>query len=636
MEKNTLLAVLLSVVVISAFYIIPGFRASPQPPVPAGQEAGERPALTAAPGASAEPAAPGSSEPGQASLAAAGAETVDSPDPGPEAVEYITIEIPGKPGKDGKTEPMVTAVLSSAGGDLVSWKLREHKENRDTDESVEMILSGKKDAENSGAGDETPETIFSGKAHAFTVAFGNQDASPIRDLFYVNQISEYSVEFSREFPLSRDGTVSGNFWLKKRYDFTPGEYMFELTVTLEGDHSIPGFDFSGAAYTLAFGPQIGPQFEKLDGRYDFRNYLTYVNGKRRNEKVNDNKPEIIESRPSWAAIEGKYFVFIAIPYLAQYNLNFSTKSEPGLSAASRLNIIRPTLNTARAEDSYRFYLGPKTQDILIHYNNGNNAHGLKDMQLVEAVNSKGFLGPLEKILKWFLLLFYKVIPNYGVAIILLTLLVKILFFPLTKKSSEGTLRMQAIAPKIKELQAKYKDNPQKMNAEMAELYKKEGYNPLSGCLPLLLQIPIFFAMYNLFNNHFDLRGAPFIPHWIPDLSLPEAVYTFSNFQVPILGWTAIRLLPFIYVGSQLLYGKVTQTPDQQSNAQMKMMLYVMPIMFFFILYNVPSGLLVYWIFSNLFTLVQQVMINKYLAPKRAAQAAAQAGPVIAPRRKQKK
>jgi YidC/Oxa1 family membrane protein insertase len=475
-----------------------------------------------------------------------------------------------------------------------------------------------------------------GESHAFTVAFGGLNAQPLTDLFYVNRISEYSVEFYQDFTLAAAGDTAGRFRLTKRYDFKPREYMFELTLTLDGGYSIPGFNFSGAAYTLAFGPQIGPQFEKLDNRYEYRNYFTYVNGKRRMEKVNDNKPEIISSQPKWAAIAGKYFAFIAVPYLAQYDLNFSTKSEPGLPTASRLNIIRPPLNTSRAEDTYRFYLGPKTQDILALYNNGNNAYGLKDMELVEVANSKGFLSPLEKILKWLLLLFYRIVPNYGIAIILLTLLVKILFFPLTKKGSEATLRMQAIAPKIKELQEKYKDNPQKMNAEMAGLYKKEGYNPLSGCLPMLLQIPIFFAMYNLFNNHFDLRGAPFIPVWIPDLSLPEAVYTFSNFRIPILGWTAIRLLPFIYVGSQLLYGKVTQTPDQKGNAQMKIMLYVMPIMFFFILYNVPSGLLIYWIFSNVFTMVQQVMINKYLASKRAVQAAKQPEPVIAPKRKKRK
>jgi YidC/Oxa1 family membrane protein insertase len=610
MEKNTLLAVVLSIVVISGFYLVQGifFPSQPAAPVPAasGEPSAAVPALPPEQSAPVPGASP------DTGFSGAGDENAGEPlDPGPAAEQRITIDIPGKDGA-----PLVTAVLSNAGGDLVSWKLREHS---DKDDSVEMVLSGDREA------------------HAFTVAFGDLNAQPVTSLFYVNRISEYSVEFYRDFPLPASGNgAPGSFRLTKRYDFKPREYMFELTVSLDGGRSVPGFNFSGAAYTLSFGPQIGPQFEKLDNRYEYRNYMTYVNVNRRNEKINDNKPEIISSRPAWAAIVGKYFTFIAIPYLAQYDMNFSAKSEPGLPAASRLNIIRPPLNTSRAEDKYRFYLGPKTQDDLALYNNGNNAYGLKDMQLIEAAGSKGFLSPLEKLLKWFLLIFYKLIPNYGVAIILLTLLVKVLFFPLTKKGSEATLRMQSISPKIKELQTKYKDNPQKMNAEMADLYKKEGYNPLSGCLPMLLQIPIFFAMYNLFNNHFDLRGAMFIPGWIPDLSLPEAVYTFSTFRLPILGWSAIRLLPFIYVGSQLLYGKVTQTPDQQGNAQMKMMLYVMPIMFFFILYDVPSGLLIYWIFSNVLTMVQQVTINKYLAPRRAAQAAAQAEPVIAPKRKKRK
>jgi YidC/Oxa1 family membrane protein insertase len=607
MEKNTLLAVILSVVVISAFFVYQSYTAPK--PEPVQQTAEAAPPPVEAPGL--PPEQPVLSEP--EILPAGGEAAGEAPEPGPQTEQRVTVEIPGKTG-----EPMVRVVLTNAGGDIVSWKLLEH---RDGDDSVEMVLSGEKEA------------------HAFTVAFGGLGAQPVGSYFYVNRPSDYSVEFYRDFviPASASaGGENGRFRLTKRYNFKPQEYMFELTLTLDGGYSVPGFNFSGAAYTLSFGPQIGPQFEKLDGRYEYRNYLTYVNGKRRSEKVNENKPEIISTRPSWAAIAGKYFALIAVPSLTQYDLNFSTKDEPGLPAASRLNIIRQPLNTSRVEDTYRFYLGPKNQDVLAAYNNGGNAYGLNDMQLINVANSNGLLSPLEKILKWFLRLFYKLIPNYGIAILLLTLLVKVVFFPLTKKGSEATLRMQGIAPKIKELQTKYKDNPQRMNAEMAELYKKEGYNPLSGCLPMLLQIPIFFAMYNLFNNHFDLRGAMFIPRWIPDLSLPEAVYTFSNFRIPLLGWNAIRLLPFIYVGSQLLYGRVTQTPDQQGNAQMKMMLYVMPIMFFFILYDVPSGLLIYWIFSNILTMVQQLVINKYLAPKRAAQAAQTAEPVIAPKRKKRK
>jgi YidC/Oxa1 family membrane protein insertase len=267
---------------------------------------------------------------------------------------------------------------------------------------------------------------------------------------------------------------------------------------------------------------------------------------------------------------------------------------------------------------------------------GNNSFNVRDLDFVKVANTSGILAPLEAALKWFLTLFYKIIPNYGIAIILLTLLVRALLFPLTKKGSEATLRMQTLSPKIKEIQEKYKDNPTQMNAKMAELYKQEGYNPLSGCFPLLIQLPIFFAMYNLFNTHFDLRGARFIPGWIPDLSMPESVFSFAPHQLPFLGWSDIRLLPFIYVGSQLFSGMITQTPDQRNNAQMKMMLYVMPIMFFFILYNVPSGLLLYWIMTNILSLVQQIIINRYRKHTPPVEPVAASKPVIAPRKKKRR
>ena len=607
MEKNTLLAVTLSIAVLVGFYVVQGMFFPPKtaaPPVQSAPVVSEAPPREAA--ATAAPVQGAADLP----LAAGGVLGVAS-DSGPQTEERVLIDT-----------DLLQVTLSSAGGDIVSWKLKEHKEHSDTDDFVEMILSG------------------ADESHAFTVAFGGLNAQPVSSVFSMNRLSDYTVEFYRDFTVDAgQAALSGDaapatFRLTKRYEFKPRDYMFELTVTLDGGYAVPGFNFGGSAYTLSFGPQIGPRFEKLDNRYDYRQYVTYTNGKRKMEKANES---LIGSRPSWAAINGKYFTLIAVPLLGQYDISFSERPEAGIPSSSRLHIIRPAMNTPRAEDVYRFYLGPKNQDVLAAYNTGNNSFGLKDMQLIEVANSRGFLSPLEKALKWLLLVFYKLIPNYGVAIILLTLLVKIVFFPLTKKSSEATLRMQTLAPKIKELQEKYKDNPQKMNAEMAEFYKKEGYNPLSGCLPMLLQIPIFFAMYNLFNNHFDLRGAMFIPGWIPDLSLPESIWTFpGTFKLPLLGWTAIRLLPFLYVGSQLLYGKVTQTPDQQSNAQMKMMLYVMPIVFFFILYDVPSGLLIYWIFSNVLTMVQQVAINKYLAPRRAAaQAANFASPKIAPKKKKK-
>jgi YidC/Oxa1 family membrane protein insertase len=601
MEKNTIIAVALSVVVITAYTFIQAiFFPVEQPPV--APQAVEAPA--AAPAAAESPVLP-QAEP----AALPGADNAPAVDAGPLREEHVIIDT-----------PLVRADLTSMGGDIVSFKLKEH---RDSDDYVEMVLSP-------SAG-ETPDGP---ESRAFSIAFGNLNARPVDSLFYTERISDYAVEFYRDFI---DG-AGNKFRLTKRYTFRPDEYMFELAVSLDGGYSIPALNVNGAAYTLAFGPQIGPRFEKLDGRYDYRQYFSYANGKRKEEKVKDaNTPAIITSRFSWAAIAGKYFTFIAIPDATQYEIAFSTRPEPGLSSASRFYMSRPALTSSRTTDTYRFYLGPKTQKNLAIYDTGMNGFNLREMDLSRAASSSGILAPVETALKWFLSVFYRLVPNYGIAIILLTLLVKILLFPLTKKSSESTLRMQTLAPKIKEIQTKYKDAPQQMNAKMAEFYKQEGYNPMSGCLPLLIQFPIFIAMYNLFNNHFDLRGAMFIPGWIPDLSVPESVFNFAPYRIPILGWSDIRLLPFIYVGSQLLTSKITQTPDQQMNSQMKLMLYVMPVMFFFVLYNVPSGLTVYWIMTNLLSLVQQLIINKYLKQKRAAlKTAEKPAPLIIPPKAKKR
>jgi YidC/Oxa1 family membrane protein insertase len=173
--------------------------------------------------------------------------------------------------------------------------------------------------------------------------------------------------------------------------------------------------------------------------------------------------------------------------------------------------------------------------------------------------------------------------------------------------------MQSIQPKIKEIQAKYKNDPNKLNKETAALYKAEGVNPMGGCLPLVIQMPIFFALYGLLNKYFDLRGAVFIPGWITDLSAPESILNFGNFTLPLLGWNDLRLLPLLYLGTQLLMSKFTQAPGGgggQSAMQTKMLTLGMPIMFFFILYDMPSGLLIYWTFSNILTAAQQAYISQ--------------------------
>ncbi|MCX8013759.1 MAG: membrane protein insertase YidC, partial [Rectinema sp.] len=442
-----------------------------------------------------------------------------------------------------------------------------------------------------------------------------------------------TIEFSGTF----EAPVAGSdqkvpFILKKIYSFRKGEYMFGLAVTIEQpEGKMLALGSNGVAYRIDLGPQIGPRFDHLPKNADYRKYIAEVGGKKKLETPKANTATILNPNASWVALSGKYFTFIGIPQAPLSGYEVFTGQDKDINQTNTLGLLRATLSASSQTDTYYFYFGPKTAAELGKYEYADkNSFGQSGLRLEDAMEGSGMLGWLEKILKFFLNFFYSIIPNYGVAIILVTVLIKVLFYPLTKKSSMSTARMAELQPKIQELQAKYKGNPQRLNQEMAELYKRENYNPMSGCLPLLIQFPLFIAMYNLFNNHFDLRGAMFIPGWISDLSLPESIINFGDFRLPILGWNDLRALPIIYLISQLLYGKFTQAPQSaqsgsQSASQMKFMMYGMPIMFFFILYDVPSGLLIYWITNNILTIGQQMVINDLMKKHKLAAAAAPAG-----------
>lgn len=495
--------------------------------------------------------------------------------------------------------------LTNAGGDIVSLKLKKHKDNKDY---VDLIVPG-----TSGV-------------KGLSLSFGGVDAPAIADYMKAEWLDteHRTIAFTRTFMAkSTDSNDLVPFTYKKVYSFRDDEYMFGLAVTLENsvNKAIP-LNANGVAYTLQMGPQIGPRFDQLPKNADYRKYIMEVNGKKKIEMPKPNSLQVIKDQPSWAALVGKYFAFIGIPQAPFATFSFYQGQDPDIKQTNTMFISRPAITASVQTDTYYFYFGPKTSSELAKYEySDKNSFGLASMKLEDATERSNILGWLEAILKFMMNIFYKIIPNYGIAIILVTIVIKIIFFPLTKKGSISTARMQELQPKIAELQAKYKSNPQKLNQEMAEFYKRENYNPMSGCLPMLIQFPLFIAMYSLFNNHFDLRGASFINGWISDLSLPESILNFGSFRLPILGWSDLRALPIIYLVSQLLYGKFTQTQQTGQNAsQMKLMMYGMPIMFFFILYDVPSGLLLYWIVSNVLSIVQQVVINDMLKKHKLAAA----------------
>lgn len=466
-------------------------------------------------------------------------------------------------------------------------------EHQDGDQPVAMIIDGGTDH------------------HAFRLRFGGLDGDIDQAIYRSEDSSDPNV---RRFTADYQHSSGAEFQITKEYRFYPGEYLVELEVSVRSaDATTPIPLLSGeAAYVLQVAPQIGPTFEKLDNRNEFRKYIYRAEDKKRTiNNVGQSQREVLPTNSEWAAVAGKYFALIGVPYPIGSQAVFTARPLADGTVGSQLSFLRRHENASLIEDRYLFYIGPKQGQELKRYESAaDNSVGLADMSFVDVLETRLLLGWLENILKAILQLIYRAIPNYGVAIIILTIFVKLLLFPLTRKSYQSTSKMQKLQPKIQELKDKFGEDQQKLNAAMAELYKKEGVNPLGGCLPILLQFPFFLAMFGLFNNHFDLRGAVFIPGWIDNLSGPESIWNFGSFTIPLLGWNDLRLLPIIYVSSQLLSSKIMQTPQSGSNAQMKLMQYGLPLVFFFILYDMPSGLLVYWIVTNVLTAVQQVVTNR--------------------------
>ena len=493
--------------------------------------------------------------------------------------------------------------FTNRGGDIISYKLLEHN-NSKGDSYVEMVKN------------------LTDRNRAFSIALGGDQASALNQFFNVKEETvngKRIVGFFKTISIkNQDGSVS-SFTLAKRYTFLPDDYMFELAVTISGGADMKGLNFDNVGYTLRTMPQIGPDWDAKADRYEYRHFFSYINGKKKDTALKSNQTKLITDSVPWAGISGKYFSLIVIPSVPAQQILYSA-AQPNADTVQdgQLFFSRPVITGNTVTDVYRVYLGPCSENILSAYNVASkNNYNYDNLRIDTVAVSSGIWRPLEVLLKWLLQFFYKLIPNWGVSIILVTILIKLIFFPLTKKSSESTQQMQKMQPKIQELQAKYKGKPQKLNEEMAKLYKEAGYNPLSGCLPILIQLPILFAMYRLFNNYFEFRGAMFIPHWIPDLSVGDSVLQFPN-PLPFLGWTDLRILPIVYVISQMVFGKITQTPtsDQQQNSTMKIMMYGMPVFFFFMFYNAPSGLLLYWTCANFLMLVQQMIIKAMMKGRK--------------------
>ncbi|MEN7972838.1 MAG: membrane protein insertase YidC [Verrucomicrobiota bacterium] len=314
----------------------------------------------------------------------------------------------------------------------------------------------------------------------------------------------------------------------------------------------------------------------------------------------------------WVSAKNKFFSQILRPNEPIATMAvLSTRETEGKgvipkNVAAALTFKPEVIEAGSSHDiGYSYYIGPKKYSTL-----QESGYHMEKVMEFETIGTFAWMNwlmePARKSLLWTMNKFHAIIPNYGIAIILLTLLVRILFWPLTHKSTESMKRMQEIQPELKALQAKYgKSNPQKLQQETMKLYKEKKVNPMGGCLPMFVQIPVFIALFTVLRNAIELRFAGFL--WIADLSVSENLMAG---KIPFVG--SLNILPVVMAVSMIWQQKLSSpgaaaTPEQKQ--QQQMMMFMMPIMMLFFFYKMPSGLVLYWTTSNLLMIAQTGLRN---------------------------
>ena len=295
----------------------------------------------------------------------------------------------------------------------------------------------------------------------------------------------------------------------------------------------------------------------------------------------------------WVAIDNRYFLSLFMPVnsLNFSNIEVSRKSKK--SAPTAILSANVKQDEYEQDFSLNFFVGPKSYTYLKTFNSG-----------FEKTVDFGFFGWLGKIALFVLFFFFKLTNNYGWAIIILTIIIQILVLPLTLKSYKAMAGMKKIQPLIKDLQTKYKNEPQRLQAEMLNLYRTNKVNPLGGCLPMLLQLPIFWALFQTLRNAYELRYSPWIL-WVKDLSASDSL--------AYIGGISLNVLPLVMgIGMFLQQKMSTATSDP---TQRKMM-YIMPIVFTFLFWRFPSGLVLYWLTNSVFSMIVQYFVLKKQETKK--------------------
>ena len=447
------------------------------------------------------------------------------------------------------------AVLSNQGASLKSFKLKKYKVSSKEDSDIIDLVQ-----------DKSLPTLQSSGENFFQ--------TKNEDLFYLNTDENYfyiNEGDTKELSFQFDNSYGVTFI--KKYVFNGDGYEFPVTISAynKSDKSVDG--------------KISLSLVTPFSRVDESSSLTFVGPATFiDDDVETLKRKAIEQSAEygnnavWTAFQDEYFMSAVVPL--ENSLDRIKVYRDENSILNRVYSPDRTLAPqANVSFDYLVYFGPRDPEILKALN----------YQLYEIIDF-GIFDFIARPLLYVLNFFYSFVGNYGVAIILLTVLIKIIFWPLTQKSYSSMKAMQTLQPEMQKIREKFKNDKERLNREIMELYKNKRVNPLGGCLPMLIQIPVFFALYKVLLGNIALRHAPFTL-WITDLSAKDPYY----------------ITPIIMGGTMFLQQKMTPTTMDPTQAKIFL---AMPIVFTFLFLNFPSGLVIYWLVNNILTILQQYLINR--------------------------
>lgn len=467
--------------------------------------------------------------------------------------------------------PLYTVSISEKGATFQSFTLKNYRESVDENSPLKELIS---------------KEIGNGSLQC---SFQNNSIQGLNDAIFVSKAAGETIRVYNQTEtitfqwLSPEGVI-----FEKEYIFSPDTYLVTMVVRVKNSSERDIVDQLKVA--------LVNQMEPSTNYYGFVGPSGLIDDKVHRVKLDDIKKEPVNSgKIKWVGLETIYFLNSIVPKEVK-NADMLLQD-----AGNRIvyNSYRePLMNMEKGSVStfeYDVFFGPKNMRLLSQMNNG----------LDRSINF-GMFHFIAKPCLWLMNFIYDYIPNYGVAIIILTLVVKIILWPLGNKSYKSMNEMKKLAPLMNEIKEKYKDDKKKVNQEVMGLYKTYKVNPLGGCLPMVLQIPVFFALYRMLYEAIELRHAPFVL-WINDLSAPDRLFNL-DIVIPLMQPPyGIPVLTLIMGASMFLQQKMAPAPVDPTQAKLMMF---MPILFTFIFINFSSGLVLYWLVNNLLSMGQQYYVSQ--------------------------